>query len=184
MSRAILLLTLLIGGCTSAVQSGQNTSLSGLDLKKMTDQMAASIASNPRVLEAIAASGRLKIVVQPAVNEMTAEILPRGQAEAFTARVRTLLSQHNPNQFTWIMNRDEFYDLRKQERQEDLGPSPDAINPDYALTAYFRSMTNETSSGRSSAYLCVYELANLKDRSVLWTDKYEVEKRAVKQFLD
>jgi hypothetical protein len=180
----IILTVCLLGGCNSAVESGHNTALTGMDLKTMTDQMAASIASNPQVREAIAAKGQLKIVVQPAQNEMTAEILPQGEAEAFTSRVRSLLSSHHPGEFLWIMNRDEFYDLRKTEREDSLGPSPDAIDPEYALTAHFRSLTRENSIGRSSAYVCVYELSNLKDRTVLWSDQYDVEKRAVKGFLD
>jgi hypothetical protein len=45
-------------------------------------------------------------------------------------------------------------------------------------------MTKEDASMRTSAYLCVYELTNLQDRTVLWTDKYEVKKKAVKGFLD
>ncbi len=171
-------------GCGSAVRSGNNTALSALDLKKMTDRMAASLAGNPQIRQAIQEHGQLKVVVEPARNEMTAEILPRGQAEAFTSRIRALLSEHDPADFQWIMNRNEFYDLRTKQREDTLGPSPDAINPQYALTAYFRSLTAETSSSRRSSYLCVYELADLRDRSVLWTDKYEVEKSAVKGFLD
>ena len=174
----------LLGGCTSAVQSGHNTALNGLDLKTMTGEMAASIASNPQVRAAIAANGQLRIVVEPVQNEMEAEILPQGQAETFTSRVRFLLNQHNTGQYVWIMNRGEFYDLRGKERDEVLGPSPDAVNPDYALTAHFRSLTQETSTLRSSSYLCVYELTNLKDRTLLWTEKYEVQKRAGKGFLD
>ena len=83
------------------------------------------------------------------------------------------------------MNRDTFYSLRGQELEGvDLGPAPEAVNPQYALTAIFSSITNESSKARSSYYLCVYELTNLQDRTVLWTDKYEVKKRAVKGFLD
>ena len=179
-----LVLMMLLSGCGSAVQSGHNTALDSIDLQQMTDRMAASIAGNPSVQAAIAREGPLKIVVQPVENEMTAEILPRGQADAFTARVRYLLSQRAGNRFTFIMNRDTFYELRKRELDVDLGPAPDAINPDYALVAKFRTLTHENSKMRSSAYLCVYELSNLLDRTVLWTDKYEVKKSAVKQFLD
>ncbi len=32
--------------------------------------------------------------------------------------------------------------------------------------------------------ICVYELTNLKDRTVLWTGSYEVQKKAVKGYLD
>jgi hypothetical protein len=150
----------------------------------MTDRMAASIAGNANVQAAIARNGTLKVVVEPVQNDMTAEVLPKGQATTFTARVRMLLSQHHDGRFTWIMNRDAFYALRQRELDIDLGPAPDAINPDYALTAHFRTLTHETSEMRSSAYLCVYELTNLQDRSVLWTDKYEVKKTEMKGFLD
>ena len=49
----------------------------------------------------------------------------------------------------------------------------------------FSSLTErDVASGRSSYYLCVYELTDLEDRTVLWTDTYEVKKMAVKGFLD
>jgi hypothetical protein len=177
-------LLLLLAGCGTAVSHGTNTALGGADLIQMTDDMAMKLASSPAVQEAIARDGKLKIVVQPVENLMTAEVLPRGPSEAFTARIRSLLSKHAPGQFTWIMNRDAFYRLRGKELDVDLGPAPEAINPEYALTAKFSSITNEDSEHRSAYYLCVYELTNLKSRDVLWSDKYEVKKTAVKGFLD
>ena len=174
----------LASGCASAVQAGHNTALDAADLVQMTDDMSMKILADPDVQAAIERDGKLKVVVQPVENEMTAEVLPQGPSETFTARVRALLSKHAPDRFTWVMNRDTFYDLRGRELDVDLGPSPEAIDPEYALTAIFSSLTNESSKGRSSYYLCRYELTNLKDRTVLWTDKYEVKKRAVKGFLD
>lgn len=176
--------SLLVGGCTSAVESGHNTALDSVDLKAMTDQMAASIAGDSAVQAAIAREGRLRVVVQPVQNEMEAEVLPRGQAEAFTARVRYLLSKHAPDRFMWIMNRDAYYRLRQQELGVPLGPAPEEINPRYALVARFRSLADESSVQRTNAYLCVYELSDLETRTILWTDKYEVKKTAVKGFLD
>ena len=172
-------------GCKNAVEAGHNTALSGADLVRMTDDMAMKIAAAPEVQRAYASNGPLKIVVQPVENRMTAEILPRGAAEAFTARVRTLLARHDPGRFIWIMNRDACYNLRDRELEGvDLGPSPEAINPEYALTATFSTLTSEDAKRRSAYYLCVYELTNLQDRSVLWTGAYEVKKNAVKGFLD
>src|SRR5437899_11571672 len=83
-------------GCTSAVQSGTNTALSGVDLVQMTDDMAMKIAGDSQVQAAIAKEGRLKVVILPVENRMRAEVLPQGQAEAFVARVRTLLARHAP----------------------------------------------------------------------------------------
>ncbi|HTL29191.1 MAG TPA: hypothetical protein VL282_08220 [Tepidisphaeraceae bacterium] len=170
--------------CKSATQSGFNSALDGTDLVKMTDDMAMKIIASPNVQDVIAHEGKLKVVVQPVENMMTAEVLPKGPAEAFTARLRGLLARHAPDKFTWIMNRDAFYALRARELDVDLGPSPEAINPEYALTAKFSSLTSEDAKRRSSYYLCVYELTNLQDRSLLWSDRYEVKKIAVKGMLD
>jgi hypothetical protein len=172
-------------GCASAVAVGTNTALDGTDLVSMTDQMSASILGDPAVQAAISFKGTLKVVVEPVVNQMQAEILTSGAADAFTARLRVLLSHHAPDQFTWIENRDSFYRLRKQELSGvDLGPSPDAVNPEYALTATFTSMARQNDDSRNDYYVCNYSLSSLKDRTVLWTHSYEVQKRAVKGFLD
>jgi hypothetical protein len=176
---------LFLSGCASAVSQGKNTALSGIDLVQMTDDMAMKIAADPQVQAAIAARGPLKVVVLPVENQMRAEVLPRGQAEAFVARVRTLLARHAPERFTWIMNRDTFYRIRGRELEGvEPGPSPDAISPEYSLSAVFTSMADEDAKRRSSYYFCRYELAALSDRTVLWTGAYEVKKIAVKGFLD
>ncbi|MGH7179258.1 MAG: hypothetical protein ACREJC_17910 [Tepidisphaeraceae bacterium] len=155
------------------------------DLIKMTDDMAMKIMADPKVQQAISRDGKLVVVVQPAENYMRGEILPTGQSEAFTARVRTQLARFAPDEFVWVMNRDAFYRLRGQELEGvDLGPAPDAINPNYALTAKFSSLADENRGQKSSYYLCVYELTGLADRSVLWTGSYEVKKSVVKGFLD
>ena len=175
----------LLSGCKSATQAGHNSALDSTDLVQMTDDMAMKLLASANVQDAIAHEGKLKVVVQPVENRMTAEVLPRGPAEAFMARLRGLLARHAPDRFTWIMNRDAFYRLRGRELEGvDLGPSPDAVNPEYALTATFSSLTSEDVKRRSSYYLCVYELTNLKDRTLLWSDRYEVKKLAVKGFLD
>jgi hypothetical protein len=164
---------------------GYNSSLDSIDLQAMTNQMAVSIMASPAVQAEIKANGPLRVVCEPVENRMTGEILPQGQAQAYTAQVRALLSEHNPDQFMWIMNRDEFYALRQSELAGvPLGPSPDAVNPQYALTARFDSLTQENSDVRSSFYLCVYRLTDLDQRRVLWSGSYRVKKVAVKGFLD
>jgi len=179
------MMLLLAGGCASAVAVGQSTALDSTDLVTMTDDMAAAIEASPAVRSAISAGGSLSVVVEPVVNQMTAEVLPAGPADAFTARVRTLLARHDPDRFTWVMNKEAFYRLRGQELEGfDVGPAPGAISPGYALTATFTSLAHESDQGRDDYYVCNYALTNLADRTVLWTKSYEVRKRAVKGFLD
>lgn len=181
----LLSMALHLAGCGSAVSSGQNTALAGGDLVKITDDMAAKLASDPNVQAAVQQNGALRVVVEPVENRLTAEVLPKGPADAFTARVRDLLARQSPKDFMWIMNRDAFYSLRNSELEGvDLGPAPGAINPQYALTAIFSSLTNEDRKRRTAYYLCTYELTDLRDRSVLWTAAYEMKKTIVKGFLD
>lgn len=174
-----------ISSCTSALESGTSTALSGVDLVQMTDDMAMKIMADPQVQAAIALHGPLKVVVQPVENRMRAEVLPSGQAEAFVGRLRTLLARHAPDKFTWIMNRDDFYRLRQRELEGvDLGPAPGAVNPQYSLTAVFSSLEDENAKRRSGFYVCRYELLDLQNRTLLWTASYDVKKIAVKGFLD
>lgn len=179
------ILLLLAGGCARNVLSaGHNTALDSVDLTTMTDQMARSMAAEPRVRQTIERNGPMVVVIQPVENRLTGEVLPAGQAEAFTARVRVLLSQHAPESFSWVMNRDAYYRLRQREMDVDLGPAPDRIQPQYALTARFSSLTDESSKRRTAAHLCVYNLTNIATGELIWTDRYEVKKTAVKGFLD
>lgn len=185
----MLCLLALVGGCGSAVGTGRSTLIEGDDLLRITDDMAMKIAGSEAVQQAIAREGALKVVVLPAENRMRAEVLPTGVRDAFTARVRSLLARHARDQFVWVMNRDEFYRMRRRELQPqteaiDLGPPPQSIQPRYALSATFYSMSNETSEQRSTTYLVVFELSDLERRTTLWTDKYEMKKAAVKGFLD
>ena len=184
------LLVLRARGCaTGPDPKAKNTALDAGNLVEITQKMAQSLAVEPRVQAVIQKEGPLKVVVEPVENHLRAEVLPRGPADAFTARLRVLLSKSAPDSFTWIMNRDAFNSLRKKELENpashlDLGPSPESIQPRYALYAEFHSLANEDSEHRSSDYLCVYKLTDLQSRVILWTDKYELKKVAVKGFLD
>lgn len=181
----MILLAALTAGCGSAVQSGTNTALDADDLQKMTDLIATSLAADPEVRKAIAEQGSLKVVMLPVQNYMTGEILPEGQKLAFIARVRALLARQNRSEFTWIANKAAYNYARQREIEGlDPGPDPDAMQPRYALQARFDSLTNVDARRRSSSYLCVYELSDLQTREIIWADKYEVHKTAVKGFLD
>lgn len=182
---AVCLGSLVGAGCASATAAGFNPGLSGVDLQKMTDAMAESIAGDPQVQAAIAEQGAIRVVLLPVENYMTGEVLPAGQRHAFVARVRGLLAKQAPGQFVWIANRDAYHYARRMELEGvDPGPDPDAMQPRYALTGRFDSLTTVDARARSSSYLCAYELIDLENREVLWQDRYELKKTAVKGFLD
>jgi hypothetical protein len=186
-SAFLVLLLLLLTGCGTATSHGKGTALDHIDLINMTDDMAAKIAASPDVQAAIAANGPMKIVVMPVENQMTGEILPRGPAMTFVSRIRALLARKNSeDRFIWIANKDAYRAMQARELEPgtDLGPDPSTTNPEYSLNAIFSSLTKENADRRSSYYLCEYQLTSLKDRTILWTDKYELKKIAVKGYLD
>lgn len=176
---------LTLAGCGTAVSAGTSTALSGFDLEAMADQMSQSIASDPEVQREIEQRGPLKVVVLPVENLLTAEVLPLGQARAFTAQVRTLLARAQTGDYVWINNRDSYYDLRARELEGfDLGPAPEAMSPEYALHATFRSLADDDKHRKSAFYQAVFTLTDINNRTTLWTDDYMVKKTAVKSFLD
>ncbi len=181
-------LALLLAGCGTAVNSGASAALSGIDLKTMADHMAQSIAADPQVQEVLEHDGPMRIVVLPVENRLQGEVLPLGQARAFTAQVRHLLGQQRPEAFVWINNRDTFYALRARELAGldglDPGPSPDAIQPQFALHAVFTSQANVDKRGRSNFYVANFELTDIQDRTVLWSDVYNVKKTIRTNILD
>lgn len=175
-------------GCAAnALAVGQVAALDSFDLERMTDDMAMKLGSDPEVLAEQYRNGPLTVVVQPVENRLTGEVLPRGQAEAFTARVRLLLTRSAPGRFTWVMNKAGYYNLRGRELElgvDDLGPAPEAVSPRFALTATFSSLADVDPRRRTAYYYCLYQLTSLEDRTVLWSGSYEVNKVAVKGFLD
>lgn len=173
-----------LAGCSNAVQSGHSTALDSLDLEETSQQMTASILASPQVHEAIEREGALRVVVERVENRMTGEILPRPEAEAFTARIRLALAEKAPDKFVWCLNRETFERLRGSELDNIRGPSPDRVNPRYVLWGHFHSLTHEDSRHRQSSYLCLFELTDLNRSTTLWTGRYEVSKKAVKGMFD
>lgn len=181
----LFVLGVLCTGCAgnnTAVSHGQNTALDSANLIEMTQDMTAKLLADPQVQSEMAQKGKLKVVIQPVENKMTGEVLPRGAKEAFVARLRSLLQDHAPQKFAWVMNRDNWYALR--DREVDRGPDPNRVQPEYQLTATFSSITDESSKHRSSYYLCVYKFNDIHSGIELWNGRYEVKKTAVKGFLD
>jgi hypothetical protein len=178
------LLLLVLPSCSenTAVSHGQNTALDSANLVEMTDDMNRKLLADPVVQAEMRKKSRLKVVIQPVENKMVGEVLPRGPALAFVARLRSLLQDHAAEKFAWVTNRDDWHAIRAKEM--DPGPDPDRVQPEYALTARFSSITDESSKHRTSYYLCVYSLTDLQEGTLLWTGKYEVKKAVMKGFLD
>ncbi|HYE17867.1 MAG TPA: hypothetical protein VEA69_05460 [Tepidisphaeraceae bacterium] len=175
---------LLLAGCqeNTAVSHGRSTALDAQNLVEVTDDMTAKLLADPEVRSAMAARGRLKVVIKPVENRMTGEVLPNGARHSFINRLRTNLQERAADHFAWVVNRDTWHAVRAAEL--DPGPDPDRVQPEFALTARFSSITDESSRRRSAYYLCAYSLTDLNSGQTIWTAAYDIKKSAVKGFLD
>jgi hypothetical protein len=183
-------LCLLAAACnTTAVnKDAKTTQLDSYDMVTMTNQMADSINSDPRIHAALAA-GQLKVVIKP-VENLTNDIITGDQCQLFVARLQSLLATQPGlrERFVWCINRADYEKLRKEEIPEaKLGPSEDRIVPEYALYAEFHADTRVTRNTRSDTYLCVYKLTRISnggEGAILWSGEYQTSKAVKRGFLD
>jgi hypothetical protein len=94
----------LLASCTdnTAVSHGKSTALDSANLIEMTEDMTAKILADPHIQAVLAQKSKLKVVIQPVEHKMVGEVLPRGENEAFIARLRALLQQRAPYQVAWF----------------------------------------------------------------------------------
>ena len=184
MTRLLLLLPLLIVGCASAVQAGSSAVLGSKDLVSMSDRLALDLASDANVREA-EAGGVLRVVVEPVQNRLRGEVIPTGQRELFTARLRDRLEDATPGRFVWVNNKAVFERLVASELDDVRpGPVPGRVQPTHTLKGVFRSLADETKDRRVAYYLCSFDLVDLADGRVIWTGQYEVKKAIARDYLD
>jgi PBP1b-binding outer membrane lipoprotein LpoB len=192
-SRLLCALCLLCGslwlaGCNGPAISSHayNTFLDSDDLIRMTDQMAASISSDP-VIAKITAQGPMVIVLSTLKNT-TSQIILTSQGDIFLHRLRALLTAQPSlrSRFVFVLDPAAFQRLLSQEGipASQLGPQEDRLQPQYALQAVFYSDTNVSSQYRSDYYLCTFFLTNIITGQIVWEGSYETKKAQKNGFLD
>ncbi|MFG0329993.1 MAG: hypothetical protein ACF8PN_08860 [Phycisphaerales bacterium] len=163
---ALAMITTGPAGCaaTSAAQA-PTTMLRSVDLVRMTDLMAESlIASDVEIMNAV-------IVADRVVNR-TNHIMEPGEKELFVARLRRMLNESETlavANVRFVAAADDLADLTEAPGEDATG-----VGPTHALTATFRTLTTVTRRVRDDAYVCAFQLQNLRTREVVWEDAYEV----------
>lgn len=160
----------VLGGCGGP--RVQTTRLTAVDLVAMTDKMAASLARADAVVDRTADDPQWRIAADRLVNR-THDIIPDREKELFLARLRALLSRSTLPEARNIVF------LREAELS-----GPDRATPTHALTATFDAMTHDRRLRRSDAYLCAFQLIDLRDETVIWEDRYEVKRTVVRSRFD
>lgn len=153
--------------------------LQGYDVISASDKMAADILALPQLN---ADRNQWTIVV----GNMEDHTTQRGfgpNYDIFLGRVKTNLAKMSHGRVQLIENRDRFHQLRNQEleganERDDFGqgggntarPAPAAIQPDFILHGVARDLPN----GGTNFYQLEFDLTNLRNRTIVWTNEYDV----------
>ncbi len=176
MTRVVRYCLLFMAGCLAATACSlpqvNTTRLGSVDLVAMTDRMAVSLINQPQVAQRTPESQPWIVTIDRVVNK-TNDYLPESERWAFVARLRALLTANQ----TLARRNIRFVVPAQQDQPDEL---INRATPTHALTATFHALTVADRRIRSDAYLCAYQLMDLRTDRVVWEDRYEV-KYAVKR---
>lgn len=170
---------LSLGGCVSPPQA-RTTFLTSADLVEMTDRMARSFTRDEIISGRSSSDEPWVISIYRVVNH-TNQIMPERERWMYIGRLRALLAQTDVSpqrSLIWIVP-PERWPMIAQELGTNQEPYGLRMDPTHQLTAEFRSLTNTSAVGRSDAYLCSFQLIDLRSGSIVWENSWEV-KRAVR----
>ena|SRR5436190_5705699 len=170
-------LLLFLAGC--GAPKANTTFLQSVDLVNMTDRMAESFAHDDIIGRRTPSDDPWVISIFRVVNH-TNQVIPDREKWLYIARLRALLAQSNlaaQRHIIWIIP-PERWPMVAEELGVSKEPYGLRMNPTHQLTADFLALTNTSGKGRSDAYLCDYQLLDLRSGQIVWEDKWEV-KRAI-----
>ncbi len=181
MKRAAVAATLAVplALCACAPPAVRTTFLGSVDLIDMTDRMAESLARDPQLGRRTPDDEAWVISVYRVINH-TNQIIPEREKWLYLARLRAQLARSDlaaRRRLIWVIP-PERWPIVAAELGVSVEPFGLRLDPTHQLTAEFHALTNTSGAGRSDAYLCNYQLVDLRIGSLVWEDAWEV-KRAV-----
>lgn len=173
-----LILTTTTGCAATRNHSPQpridNTTLTSIDLVRMTDQMSTSLIASG-IIDASTPEKPFIIVADRVVNR-TSQIIDVGEKQLFLTKLRATLNQ-NPylkKQGVIFVARPDELSQFSEPISENSSINKKYLGPTHALTAVFTTLTNVDRTERDETYECDFQLQNLKTRKIQWEDAYTV----------
>jgi hypothetical protein len=146
---------------------GRDRGLQSKDVVQASDEMAMKLLADP---ELNASREQWLMVVDRVENET---VNARHSLDIFLQRLQTNLARHGKGRVQLIQNRAKLRDLQAREleiERTDSQPGPKGIQPDYSLSATISELPNRG----TSYYYVQFEVTDLRDRRLAFTDAYEV----------
>lgn len=180
---APLLLTMCaiaLAGCGGAPKV-KTPFLQSVDLVEMTDRMAESFAASEVIALRASDLQPWVISVYRVINH-TNQLIPEREKWLYIGRLRAMLGRTDVSKqhaLIWIVPPERWPQIAEAMNADvEHEPLNMRMTPTHVLTAQFNALTNTSAQGRSDAYLCAFELLELSNGKIVWTDSWEV-KRAV-----
>lgn len=174
----LILWTLLLQcACATTPPRIQTTFLQSVDLVDMTDRMAESFVRDPIISARTTSEERWVISISRVVNH-TNQLIPDNQKWLYVGRLRASLAQTDVSKqrsLIWVIP-PERWPIVARELGVSEEPYGLRMNPTHQLTAEFHTLTNTSAMVRSDAYLCSYQLVDLRSGTITWEDSWEVKR--------
>ena len=155
------------------------TGVESQDLGAVTDKMARSILSIPRIANAATPPN---IVLDPVVNNTRFPI----NKDIFNLRIRTELNKKSLGKVQFLA-RDRMAALDKERNLKRTGDVTASADPkaqefmgaDYFLTGELQGMSTRTKAGTSDYILYAFQLIDVRTSAIVWEDSAEIKKQGL-----
>ena len=148
--------------------------LQSRDLREMTDKMAPDLLQIPQIAQS---PTKIVIVMKPIVNKL--ESRPTEDLTIYVARLKALLTANARDRIAFVEERETLQNYQQQELG-NRDPFEDAARngqpadrrqlPQYVLHGTFY----EKYEGKTSYYLCSFQLTDINTGVQVWENSYEV----------
>ena len=150
----------------------RDVGLQSKDVVQASDQMAEDLLSDPKLN---AASEQWTLVVDRVENHT---VNSRFELDVFIQRLRGQLAKNGKGRIQFIENKAKYRELQSRElegEREDTvagapAPGPKGTQPEYALWLRVDELPNRG----TSYYQVTGTVSNMLNRTVAWTNMYEV----------
>jgi hypothetical protein len=183
--RSLILTLGLLPALLCCCSAPQSTRLTAGDMDEVAVRMAASLRRCP-ALAARGPDSPLWVVTIDKVTNLTSDVMSEGEKWYIMARVQGLLPMASLRQEKNIRfvipaeRRDAM--LADPNIGTKAGELTDAFaagrTPTHTLEATFRSITRADATHRTDAYLCQFQLLDLRSASPPWVDQFEFQRAA------
>ena len=156
---------------------GRDGGLQSKDVVSASENLARDLLA----LRELRQSPELWTMVVDRIQDKTIDREFQYNYDIFIERMRSVLSEHGPNQIRLIDNKRTFDDIRSRELDADAGDkfqqggrggsAAAPIQPQYALYGKAFDMPNRG----TNYYMIQFDVVNLDTREQVWSRKYEVK---------